>query len=74
MVMVFVIVFLTLNQALSEMHSAGFIHGDVKNSNIMWDESSQEVKVIDFEVRFILLFSFNLSNNCATDCQGSCDG
>lgn len=32
------------------MHKAGYIHGDVKYSNIMWEESNSEVKLIDFEV------------------------
>lgn len=42
-------------QALSTMHECGFIHGDVKNSNIMWDESSNEIKFIDFEVSMLEL-------------------
>ena len=36
---------------IKEIHHLGVIHGDIKPENIMYNESSQEVTLIDFEFR-----------------------
>jgi len=38
----------TLRQKLATMHTFGLIHNDIKPSNVMLRESTQEVIFIDF--------------------------
>ena len=61
-------------KAVSHFHALGFVHRDIKSSNIMWDEKQQRAHLIDFGKAVPIsnalypmdLYAFNASPECLT--------
>lgn len=57
---------LTASQALRAVHQQGLVHCDIKDDNIMWDQATDTVQLIDFEVLRLLIVYSTCNINAAT--------
>ncbi len=49
------------------MHALGLAHRDIKNSNIVWDEESKCIKLIDFETCVRVPHGAYFKTSCGTE-------
>jgi serine/threonine protein kinase len=42
----------SLLSVVAELHTAGFVHGDIKPSNVLWSATQAELKLADFGLSF----------------------
>ncbi|MDD1783965.1 phosphotransferase [Enterovibrio sp. ZSDZ35] len=67
-------------KALSHCHKAGWIHGDIKPSNVLWDHDSNSIRLIDFGAAMPIglsrknLASWHMSTGFSPESQSSGEG
>ena len=55
-----------LSSGLSCLHKAGFVHGDVKPTNLMWSPDGGVLRVIDYGLSFHKEDKVRAQGGCVT--------